>query len=348
MTELVVAALYKFAPLPDFAELREPLSALCRDEGVMGTLLLAQEGINGTIAGSRTGIDAVLAYLRADSRLADLEHKESHASEMPFNRMKVRLKKEIVTLGLPEVDPNRKVGQYVRPEDWNALISDPEVLVIDTRNDYEVGIGSFEGAMDPKTETFRQFPDYVRQNLDPKKHRKVAMFCTGGIRCEKASSFMLEAGFDEVYHLQGGILKYLETVPAAESLWQGECFVFDGRVAVTHGLEEGSYSECRSCRAPLSPSDRRSPLYECGISCSFCYHDLTEEKRARNRERQRQVMLAAARNQSHFGPHEKGTTAQKVGPQARSLVQSGTALAGATLSDKEPVLSDSRPEPEAS
>lgn len=305
MADFVVAALYKFAPLPDFTELREPLARVCVEQGVMGTLLLAAEGINGTIAGTRTGIDAVLSYLRSDGRLADLEHKESRAEKMPFLRMKVRLKKEIVTLGVPDVDPNRQVGQYVRPEDWNDLISDPEVIVIDTRNDYEVGIGSFDGATDPKTETFRQFPDYVKENLDPGKHRKVAMFCTGGIRCEKASSFMLEQGFDEVYHLKGGILKYLETVPESESLWKGECFVFDDRVAVTHGLNEGSYTECRSCRAPLSVSDRNSPLYERGLSCPFCYHELTDEKRARNRERQKQVMLAAERNQSHFGPHPK-------------------------------------------
>ncbi len=326
MTDFVVAALYKFAPLPDFEELRAPLAALCGEKGVMGTLLLAREGINGTIAGTRAGIDAVLDHLRADSRLADLEHKESRASEMPFHRMKVRLKKEIVTLGLPAVDPNLKVGRYIRPEDWNALISDPEVLVIDTRNDYEVGIGSFEGAEDPKTASFREFPDYVRQKLDPKKHRKVAMFCTGGIRCEKASSFMLEEGFDEVYHLQGGILKYLETVPESESLWRGECFVFDGRVAVTHGLEEGSYSECRSCRAPLSVADRRSPLYECGISCSACYHDLTEEKRARNRERQRQVLLAAERNESHFGPHRKVREKRRSEPQIRTTDAVATSL----------------------
>ena len=343
MTDLVVAALYKFAPLPDFEELREPLSAICRDNGVMGTLLLAREGLNGTIAGTRAGIDAVLSHLRTDSRLADLEHKESHATQMPFHRMKVRLKKEIVTLGVAGVDPNRKVGHYVQPEDWNTLISDPEVLVIDTRNDYEVGIGSFAGAEDPKTETFRQFPEYVRQNLDPKKHRKVAMFCTGGIRCEKASSFMLEEGFEEVYHLQGGILKYLETVPEAESLWDGECFVFDGRVAVTHGLETGSYSECRSCRAPLSVSDRRSPLYERGISCHFCYHELTEEKRARNRERQRQVMLADERNQSHFGPHPKAGKAKKTEPQTQSLFQAGGNIPGA-----EPPAVERNPDPEAS
>ncbi|WP_282609931.1 rhodanese-related sulfurtransferase [Pelagibius sp. Alg239-R121] len=343
MSDFVVAALYKFAPLPDFVALREPLVKICRQNAVMGTLLLAEEGLNGTIAGTRTGIDAVLAYLRADSRLSDLEHKESRSEKMPFHRMKVRLKKEIVTLGVAGVDPNRKVGHYVRPEDWNALISDPDVVVIDTRNAYEVGIGSFEGAQDPKTESFRQFPDYVNHNLDPKKHRKVAMFCTGGIRCEKASSFMLEQGFDEVYHLKGGILKYLESVPESESLWKGECFVFDGRVAVTHGLNEGSYSECRSCRAPLSSADRNSPLYERGISCSFCYHELTDEKRARNRERQRQVMLAAERNESHFGPHPKPERRDRVEPQTQSLLQFGGSSQGAEIRNLE-----QSPDPEAS
>ncbi len=332
MSEFVVAALYKFAPLPDFAELRAPLSKVCREQEVMGTLLLAGEGINGTIAGTRRGVDAVLAHLRRDERLADLEHKESHAEKMPFHRMKVRLKKEIVTLGVPEVDPNRKVGQYVKPEDWNAVISDPDVVVIDTRNDYEVGIGSFEGATDPKTETFRQFPDYVKDNLDPKKHRKVAMFCTGGIRCEKASSYMLQQGFDEVYHLQGGILKYLETVPETESLWRGECFVFDGRVAVTHGLGEGSYSECRGCRAPLSPADRNSPLYERGVSCPFCYHELTDEKRARNRERHRQVLLANERNESHFGPHLRK---QRPAKQAQEMPRE---LDAAPAGEEDPAL----------
>jgi len=340
MPEFVVAALYKFAPLGDYAALRDPLEAVCGDNEVMGTLLLASEGLNGTIAGSRKSIDAVLSHLRADPRLADLEHKESLTARMPFHRMKVRLKKEIVTMGVPGIDPNLKVGRYVRPEDWNSLISDPEVLVIDTRNDYEVGIGSFERAQDPRTATFRQFPEFVKQNLDPKKHRKVAMFCTGGIRCEKASSFMLEQGFDEVYHLKGGILKYLETVPESESLWSGECFVFDDRVAVTHGLNAGSYSECRSCRAPLSPSDRVSPLYEAGMSCPFCYHELTDEKRARNRERQRQVALAAARNENHFGPRRK---AAKPGGAVR--------VTGSELrepDDHEPGVTAEGPDPEAS
>src|SRR6476469_2551950 len=244
MTEIVVPALYKFVSLPDFAEKKDPLLAYCLAQNIKGTLLLAQEGINGTIAGSRAAVDAVLSFLRTDPRLADLEHKESYTDIPPFDRMKVRLKKEIVPLGVPEVDPNQKVGTYVTPEEWNQLISDPEVVLIDTRNDYEVQIGTFQGACNPQTASFREFPDYVRQNLDPQKHKKVAMFCTGGIRCEKASSYMLEQGFEEVYHLKGGILKYLEAVPAEESLWSGECFVFDQRVAVGHGLSLGSHVLC--------------------------------------------------------------------------------------------------------
>ena len=236
MTPIVVAALYKFVHLPDFAERREPILDYCVTQGIKGTILLAEEGINGTIAGSRAAIDAVLTFLRSDPRLTDLEHKESIADTHPFERMKVKLKQEIVPLGVPEIDPNQKVGTYVTPEEWNEIISDPDVVVIDTRNDYEVQIGTFKGAINPQTKAFREFPDYVRQHLDPSKHKKVAMFCTGGIRCEKASSFMLEEGFEEVYHLKGGILKYLEEVPTQKSLWEGECFVFDQRVAVRHGL----------------------------------------------------------------------------------------------------------------
>lgn len=281
----VVVALYKFVSLPDFAEKREPLLSYCQQQGIKGTILLAQEGINGTIAGSRQAIDAVLEFLRSDSRLADIESKESYASTLPFERMKVRLKSEIVTLGLPEVDPNQQVGIYVEPQEWNQLISDPEVTVIDTRNDYEVNIGTFTRAQNPQTHIFREFPEYVRQNLDPEKHKKVALFCTGGIRCEKASSFMLSQGFAEVYHLKGGILKYLEEVPAEESLWQGECFVFDERIAVRHGLEEGTYDMCQSCGRPISEADKASPKYEEGVTCPYCFDDLTEEKRVRQQEK---------------------------------------------------------------
>ncbi len=289
---LVVAAFYKFVKLPDFAEKQSVLLSYCSDRGVKGTILLAPEGINGTIAGSREAIDSVLALLRSDDRLADLEHKESYADALPFERMKVRLKQEIVTLGMPEVDPSEQVGTYVDPAEWNALISDPDVTVIDARNDYEVDIGTFKGAVNPETKSFRQFPEFVQNHLDPTKHKKVAMFCTGGIRCEKASSLMLKQGFQEVYHLKGGILKYLEDVPAEQSLWQGECFVFDQRIAVQHGLEEGTHEMCRSCGYPLAEEDKVSPYYEDGISCPHCYGHLTDEKRSRQEERQRQYQLA--------------------------------------------------------
>lgn len=295
MTEIVVAALYKFVSLPDFAEKKDPLLAYCLEQEIKGTLLLAEEGINGTIAGTRAAIDAVISFLQADPRLADLEHKESYTDTPPFDRMKVRLKKEIVTLGVPEADPNQKVGTYVSPEEWNTLISDPEVVLIDTRNDYEVQIGTFQGACNPQTASFREFPEYVREHLDPQKHKKVAMFCTGGIRCEKASAFMLEQGFEEVYHLKGGILKYLEAVPAEESLWEGECFVFDQRVAVRHGLELGSYDACVACGRPISDQDKASEKYEEGISCPHCFDSLTEEKKARQMARRQQFELAKQR-----------------------------------------------------
>lgn len=284
----IVATFYKFVKLPDFTQKQQPILSLCQAQAVKGTILLAAEGINGTIAASRESIDAVLSFLRSDCRLADLEHKESYTDSPPFERMKVRLKQEIVTIGLPQVDPNEQVGTYVSPKDWNALICDPEVTVIDTRNDYEVSIGSFKGAQNPQTESFRQFPDYIRQNLDPAKHKKVAMFCTGGIRCEKASAFMLSEGFQEVYHLKGGILKYLEEVPEQESLWQGECFVFDERVAVAQGLALGSHEMCLSCGHPISDEDKTSSKYEEGISCPHCFEQLTEEKRKRQQAKQRQ------------------------------------------------------------
>lgn len=286
---IVVATFYKFVRLPDCAKTRQPLLAYCLQQGIKGTILLAQEGINGTIAGDRSSIDAVLADLRTDPRLADLAHKESAADAPPFDRMKVKLKKEIVTIGLPNIDPNDQVGTYVQPQDWNALISDPEVMVIDTRNDYEVAIGSFKGAQNPATESFREFPEYVQQQIDPTQHKKVALFCTGGIRCEKASSFLKAQGFQEVYHLQGGILKYLETVPAEKSLWQGECFVFDQRIAVQHGLAEGSYEMCRACGHPISAIDRASSNYEEGICCPHCINQLTAEKRDRQIARSQQI-----------------------------------------------------------
>ncbi len=300
-SSIVVAALYQFVTLEDFASLREPLLDVCQRAGVRGTLLLAREGINGTIAGKRAGIDAVLDFLRADRRLVDLEHKESFDDHMPFYRMKVKLKKEIVTMGVEAIDPNETVGTYVQPRDWNALVNDPEVVLIDTRNDYEYGIGTFRGAIDPHTTSFREFPAYVRENLDPAKHKKVAMFCTGGIRCEKASAFMLKEGFDEVYHLQGGILKYLEEVPEGESTWEGECFVFDNRVAVNHRLEKGQYDQCYGCRHPITEQDKQSERYEKGVCCPRCYDSLTEDQKKRFAERQKQIELASARGDVHVG-----------------------------------------------
>jgi UPF0176 protein len=304
-TKYLTAALYKFVHLPNYKQLQAPLLAQCIANNIKGTLLLAEEGINGTIAGLPKDIHQILNYLRTDvlfeGCFADLEHKESYADKHPFYRMKVKLKKEIVTLGVPGVSPTNKVGTYVKPEDWNALISDPDVILIDTRNGYEVDIGTFKNAIDPKTTTFREFPQYVEQNLDKNKNKKVAMFCTGGIRCEKASSYMLSEGFDEVYHLQGGILKYLETVPEAESLWEGECFVFDQRVAVKHGLAVGEFDQCYACRHPLSPAEVEDDKYTPGISCPYCYDSLTEEKKASLTERQKQVILAKQRGESHIG-----------------------------------------------
>ena len=278
---IVVAAMYKFVNLSDCNELQTALLSLCQSQNIKGTILLAQEGINGTIAGSRQQIDAVLAFLRNDSRFADVEHKESYTEIPPFERLKIKLKPEIVTLGLPEVNPNEQVGTYVKPEDWNELISNPEVTVIDTRNDYEVTIGTFKGAENPQTQIFRDFPEYVQKHLDTNKHKKVAMFCTGGIRCEKASSYLLSQGFAEVYHLQGGILKYLEEIPPEESLWEGECFVFDERNTVNHDLEAGYHELCFCCGYPVSEKDKTSPEYEEGISCPHCFHSLTTEKRKR-------------------------------------------------------------------
>ena len=301
MSDVVVAALYKFVTLGDFHELREPLLDACMTAGARGTLLLAHEGINGTIAASREGIDQVLAYLRTDPRLNDLEHKESIDDHMPFYRMKVKLKKEIVTMGIAGIDPNQRVGTYVRPTDWNELVADPEVLLVDTRNDYEYGIGSFRGAIDPETTTFREFPDYVRKHLDAGRHKKIAMFCTGGIRCEKASAFMLQEGFEEVYHLQGGILKYLEEVPEEESIWEGECFVFDNRVAVNHRLEKGQYDQCYGCRHPITEQDKLSEKYQEGVCCPRCFGTLTADQLASFRERQKQMELAEARGEVHVG-----------------------------------------------
>ena len=309
MSKYLTAALYKFVSLPNYQALQAPILDACKNNHIKGTLLLAEEGINGTIAGLPDDIHRVLNFLRTDplfaNKFCDLEHKESFANEHPFYRMKVKLKKEIVTLGVPGVSPTKKVGTYVKPEDWNALISDPDVILIDTRNDYEVDIGTFKGAIDPKTTTFREFPEYVAKHFDNTKHKKVAMFCTGGIRCEKASSFMMDQGFEEVFHLQGGILKYLETVPEKQSLWQGECFVFDQRVAVKHNLEVGDFNQCYACRHPLSPTEMQSEQYAAGVSCPYCYDKLSAEKRASLIERQKQVTLAKQRGATHIGEKQK-------------------------------------------
>ena len=309
MPDFLTAALYKFVDLPDFAELQAPLQAFCEANDVRGTLLLAEEGINGTIAGPEAGVRAVLAHLRADPRLAALEHKEAHSDKAPFYRMKVRLKQEIVTMGVEGINPNRMAGQYVKPQDWNALIRDPDVVLIDTRNNYEVSIGTFEGAINPATTSFSELPDWVRREMGPEgllqerngKKPKVARFCTGGIRCEKSTAFMRTQGFDEVFHLEGGILKYLETVPETQSSWRGECFVFDERVSVDHDLQPGHFSLCRSCRDPVSAEDKLSPLYVEGVSCPGCHDKTTEVQKEGFRERQRQIAFAQQRNERHIG-----------------------------------------------
>ncbi len=299
-----VAALYRFASLPEWRDLREPLAAFCCRRGIKGTLLLAHEGINGTVAGTADAIDALLIHLDTIPALKGLDVKFSRASEMPFHRMKVRLKREIVTMGVEDLDPVRDAGTYVEPRDWNSLIADPDTVVIDTRNAYEVSLGTFQSALDPQTESFREFPAWADARHNQLKGRKVAMFCTGGIRCEKATAYVRSLGVEEVFHLKGGILKYLETVPESESLWEGECFVFDERVSVGHGLREGDAVLCRACRHPLTPEDRQSPLYVEGVSCHRCHDSRSDDDRQRYAERHRQVELARRRGtSSHIGQH---------------------------------------------
>ena len=301
VNNIVVAALYKFTPFAEFEQYREPILNTMLDNSVKGTLLIAHEGINGTISGTRDGIDNVLNYLRSIEAIGEFVFKESYTDSQPFYRTKVKLKKEIVTMGVEGIDPLQSVGRYVKPQEWNALISDPDVVLIDTRNDYEVQIGTFENAINPETETFREFPEYVAKTLDPSKHKKVAMFCTGGIRCEKSTAYMREQGFEEVYHLEGGILKYLEEVPAEESMWKGDCFVFDNRVAVNHNLEKSDYDQCYACRMPITKADQESPAYVKGESCPHCIDKATDEQKARFRERERQMQLAKARGETHIG-----------------------------------------------
>ena len=298
---VIVAALYRFAALSDLAQLKQDLLSLCQVQGLFGTLLLAPEGINGTVAGSRRGIDAFIVGLGRIPGLADLQAKFSSSDRQPFYRMKVRLKKEIVTMGVPDIDPNRSVGQYVPPEDWTALIADPEVTLVDARNRYECRLGTFVDAINPQIDSFREFPDWVESNLDPDKNRKVAMFCTGGIRCEKATALLLEQGFEQVYHLQGGILNYLEQVPRQVSRWQGECFVFDNRVSVDHELRPGKYEICFNCRMPIADGEKDLPEYRQHVSCVHCHDQISEQRKNSLLERQRQVELAEARGQRHIG-----------------------------------------------
>ena len=299
--QYTVCALYKFVTLEDYEAMRPKVLDKLNAHAIRGTLLLAQEGINGTISGSGDELNSFLDWLKSDPRLSDLDYKLSYHREQPFHRTKVKLKQEIVTMGVDGIDPNKVVGTYVDADDWNDLISDPETILIDTRNEYEYGIGTFENAVNPHTETFREFPDYVAENLDPAKHKKVAMFCTGGIRCEKASAFMKEQGFDEVYHLKGGILKYLEEVPENESKWQGECFVFDDRVAVNHALEKGQYDQCHACRHPITEEEKNSVHYIPGVSCHRCFDTLSAAQKARFSEREKQVRLAKQRGEAHIG-----------------------------------------------
>ena len=313
----LTVALYQFVDLPDCAALRAPLQALCDAQGVRGMLLLAPEGINGTIAGEAPAVHSVLDWLRSDPRFAALQHKEAWAGRMPFYRMRVRLKREIVTLGVPDLHPARNAGTYVKPHDWNALIADPEVVVVDTRNDYEVRIGSFERAIDPHTRTFAEFPAWVAEQSQPggvlAGKPRVAMFCTGGIRCEKSTAYLKSQGFEEVFHLEGGILKYLETVPAEESLWHGECFVFDERVSVGHGLAPGHHQLCRSCRMPLGKAELASPHYVRGVSCPYCHGTRTPEQERALAERERQMQLAARRGAEHIGARQPGSMSSAQG-----------------------------------
>jgi UPF0176 protein len=304
---VVVAALYRFAKFPDYESFREPLLEILLTHEVRGTLLLAAEGINGTIAGNRIGIDAVLTWLAKDHRFAGIQAKESYVDENPFYRTKVKLKKEIVTMGVEAIDPTHIVGTYVVAKDWNALLADPEVLLLDTRNQYEVEIGTFENAINPKTDSFREFPEYVRNNLDPKVHKKVAMFCTGGIRCEKSTAYLKQHGFEDVFHLKGGILKYLEEQPETDTKWQGECFVFDNRVTVNHKLEKGIYDQCHACRRPILEKDKGSEFYQKGVSCHHCYDKHSKQQIKRYAERERQMQLAAQRSEVHIGAPMEAT-----------------------------------------
>lgn len=301
MSEYLVTAMYKFTTLENYTEMRNPLLEVMEKNDIRGTLLLAREGINGTVSGKKEGTDNLLAYLKSDPRLADLDYKISYHEHHPFYRTKVKLKREIVTMGVEGIDPRRVVGTYVKPEDWNDLITDPDTILIDTRNEYETSIGSFKNAVFPPIHSFREFPDFVNKNLIRGKHKKVAMFCTGGIRCEKSTAYLKSLGFDEVYHLKGGILKYLEDVPEEDSLWEGECFVFDNRVTVKHSLVKGDFDQCYACRMPITEEEKNSPQYVKGVSCPHCFDKTTSEQKRRFRERQNQMLLSSERGEDHIG-----------------------------------------------
>ncbi|MBA3675783.1 MAG: rhodanese-related sulfurtransferase [Sphingosinicella sp.] len=305
-----VTSLYQFTRLDDCAGIRSTLQSACGRLGIRGTLILAPEGINGTIAGSHDAVEAIIGLIRSLPGCKLMAVKDSHTAEKPFHRMKVKIKPEIVTMGEPDISPLNGVGQYVPPEEWNALILDPEVVVIDTRNDYEVEIGSFRNAIDPGTKSFRDFPSWFRDRRSSLAAKpKVAMFCTGGIRCEKATALLKAEGIEEVYHLEGGILKYLEVVPEEESLWQGECFVFDQRVSLTHGLAQGSFDICHACRMPVSAEEKISDQYEEGVSCPSCFDSRDAERRQGYAERHRQVKLADSRGAQHIGPQQPAAPA---------------------------------------
>ena len=301
MSKYVVSAMYHFARLDDYKLIQPKLKKLMKDNGIKGTLLLAREGINGTVSGTAEAIDKLHKFLRSDERLKDIVTKESYHEKQPFYRTKVRLKKEIVTMGVEDIDPIHFAGTYLDPKEWNELISDPETILVDTRNDYEIGIGTFKNAIDPNTKTFREFPEYVEKNLADKKDKKVAMFCTGGIRCEKSTAYLKQQGFKDVYHLKGGILKYLEEMPKEESLWEGECFVFDNRVAVNHDLEKGQYDQCYACRMPILEDDKKRLEYEKGVSCHHCYGEKSDEQRKRYADREKQIEIAKERGEIHIG-----------------------------------------------
>lgn len=344
MAKYLVAALYHFVELDDYESLQQPLIDFCEQREIIGTLLLAREGINGTIAGPEQGVRELLDYLRSDSRLASLVHKEAWTDVLPFYRLKIKLKKEIVTLGVPELKTAEMVGEYVAPEKWNDLISQPDVVLIDTRNDYEVGIGTFKNAINPKTESFSQLPEWVAEQRKPggvlHGNPKVAMFCTGGIRCEKSTAYMRSQGFDQVYHLQGGILRYLEEIPEEQSSWVGECFVFDERVSVGHGLKRGDYQFCRACRLPVSPEERATPQYEEGVSCPYCYGSWSPEKLERLRERQKQMQLAKEREQRHVGAPMETLKEQKRRRKAELAEQSRQAQIEAEARQEQPKAGD--------